>query len=45
MDNGENTPKPRYINEYRKIGDILGNKANKDKSPLTNFFYKYLYPL
>lgn len=34
MDNGENTPKPRYINEYRKIGDILGNKANKDKSPL-----------
>lgn len=34
MDNGENTPKPRYINEYRKIGDILGSKPNKDKSPL-----------
>lgn len=34
MDNSENTPKPRYINEYRKIGDIFGNKPNKDKSPL-----------
>ncbi len=34
MDNSENTPKLRYINEYRKMGDMFGNRPSKDKSPL-----------
>lgn len=30
--NTENLPKPRYINEYRKMGDMFRPKSGKDKS-------------
>jgi murein DD-endopeptidase MepM/ murein hydrolase activator NlpD len=33
MDKSENTPKPRYLNEYRKMGDIFGYRPSKEKNP------------
>lgn len=30
--NNENIPRPRYINEYRKMGDMFRPRIGKDKS-------------
>ena len=33
MDKSQNTLKPRYLNEYRKMGDIFGYRPSKEKNP------------
>ena len=41
MDNRENPSKPSYLTEYRRIGDIFGNKSfTKEKSPVDKFLYQ-----
>jgi murein DD-endopeptidase MepM/ murein hydrolase activator NlpD len=41
MDNRENSSKPSYLKEYRRIGDIFGNKPGiKERTPIDKLLYQ-----